>query len=274
VASFKVLDTLNLAQHASVNESGAVNPENDSNSASADAHQGVFVTTRWSVVLKAGCPDPIRSRAALEQLCRAYWHPLYHYVRRRGYRPEDAQDLTQSFFERLLERDALAKADPDRGRFRSFLLTSLKHFLSDEWDKMNARKRGGGQPVLSLDFETEERRLTIEPADPLTPEKVFEQRWAIALLDQVYRRLETEFANQGKRDQFAALRVTLTAPRGTTPYAELARGLGIREGAVKVAVHRLRQRYRELLRETIADTVAGPEEVDDELRHLLQVLAG
>lgn len=251
-----------------------VNPENDSSSASADARQGVFVTTRWSVVLKAGRPDTARSRAALEQLCRAYWHPLYHYVRRRGYRPEDAQDLTQSFFERLLERDALAKADPDRGRFRSFLLTSLKHFLSDEWDKLNAQKRGGGEPVLSLDFETEERRLTIEPADPLTPEKVFEQRWAIALLDQVYRRLETEFASLGKTEQFAALRVTLTAPRGTTPYADLARDLGMREGAVKVAVHRLRQRYRELLRETIADTVAGPEEVDDELRHLMQVLAG
>jgi len=248
--------------------------ENGFSSTSADARQGVFVTTRWSVVLKAGRPDTPRSRAALEQLCRAYWHPLYHYVRRRGYRPEDAQDLTQSFFARLLERESLAHADPQRGRFRSFLLTSLQHFLSDEWDKANARKRGGGQPLLSLDFATEERRVAVEPADPLTPEKVFEQRWAIALLDQVYRRLETEFASQGKTEQFAALRVTLTAPRGATPYAELAGHLCISEGAVKVAVHRLRQRYRKLLRETIADTVAGPEEVDDELRHLLQVLAG
>jgi RNA polymerase sigma factor (sigma-70 family) len=235
---------------------------------------GVFVTTRWSLVLKAGRPDSSRSRAALEQLCRSYWHPLYHYVRRRGYRPEDAQDLTQSFFARLLERDSLAHADPKRGRFRSFLLASLKNFLGDEWDKARARKRGGGQAALSLDFETEERQLSLEPADPRTPESVFERRWAIALLDQVYRRLETEFASVGKAGQFAALRVTLTAPRGSTPYAELAGRLGMSEGAVKVAVHRLRQRYRALLRDTIADTVSGPEEVEDELRHLLQVLAG
>lgn len=232
----------------------------------------VFVTTRWSVVVKAGRHDTPRSQAALEQLCRAYWHPLYHYVRRRGHGPEDAQDLTQSFFERLLERQAIARADRARGRFRSFLLASLKHFLADEWDKQKAKKRGEGK-ILSLDFQTEEKRLPREPIDEETPETAYEKRWAIAMLDQVYQRLETEFVDAGKGELFGVLHVTLTAPRGTTPYAELAGQAGMTEGAVKVAVHRLRRRYREILRETIADTVAGPGEVEDEMRHLLQVLA-
>jgi len=245
-----------------------------SESTSASPARQVFVTTQWSVVLTAADTDTTRSRAALEDLCRAYWHPLYHYVRRRGYGPQDAQDLTQSFFARFLERQAVARADPDRGRFRSFLLKSLKHFLADEWDKARALKRGGGQPVLSLDYETEERRLQPEPAELLTPDKAYERRWAIALLDQVYHQLEAEARRQGKVDQFAVLQTALIAPRGSVAYAELAKRADMTEGAVKVAVHRMRKRYRELLKSTIAETVSGPGEVEDELRHLLGVLAG
>lgn len=236
-------------------------------------HATAFLTTHWSVVLTAGQSDTTRAQDALTRLCEVYWRPLYHYVRRRGYATEDAQDLTQSFFERLLERHALAKADPQRGRFRSFLLASLRNFLSDEWDKRRAQKRGAGR-TFPLDFQAEETRLPHEPAEMLTPEKAFEQRWAIALLDEVYRRLEAEFASSGKVEQFKALRITLTAPRGTTPYGELAREMGLSESAVKVAVHRLRRRYRDLLRQTIADTVAEPGEVEAELRYLLQVLSG
>lgn len=231
-----------------------------------------FVTTHWSVVLTAGRSDTTRAHAALEQLCRGYWHPLYHFIRRRGHAPADAQDLTQGFFEVLLARQVVAEAKPDRGRFRSFLLGSLKHFLADEWDKARAQKRGGGQ-VLPLDFQTEETRLAHEPVETDTPETAYERRWALALLEQVYRRLEEEFRRVGKEKHFAALRVALTGERSAVPYAELGRQLNMTEAAVKMAVHRLRQRYRELLRESIADTVSGPEEVEDELRYLLQILA-
>jgi RNA polymerase sigma-70 factor (ECF subfamily) len=224
-------------------------------------------------VLAAGRSDTPHARAALERLCRGYWHPLYHFVRRRGYGPEDAQDLTQEFFARLLARQAVAQATPERGRFRSFLLASLKHFLADEWDKARARKRGGGR-VLSLDFQTEEARLGHEPAAAPAPDLAYERRWALALLEQVYQRLEEEFRRQGRARQFAALRVALAGERGAVPYAELSRQLELSEGATRVTVHRLRQRYRELLRQAIAETVATPEEVEDELRHLLRVLAG
>lgn len=233
----------------------------------------VFATTHWSVVLIAGRHDTARAQAALERLCRSYWHPLYHYLRRRGYRPEDAQDLTQGFFEKLIARRALAKADPERGRFRSFLLHSLQHFLSDEWDKARAAKRGG-EPAWRCDFPREEARWLETPAESLTPEQAYEQRWAIALLEQVHARLAAEFDRQGKAAQFQALRVALAGRRGDVPYAEIGRQTRQSEGAVKVAVHRLRQRYRALLRETIAETVATPDEVEDELRHLLRVLAG
>lgn len=264
-------------QEPSKDQNGPVNPTGQGRDSTSGPEgraspQSVFVTTHWSLVLRAG-GDTTRARAPLEQLCRQYWHPLYHYIRRRGYGVEDAQDLTQGFFARLLERQVLAQADPHRGRFRSFLLASLKHFLADEWDKARAEKRGGG-PALSLDFQTEETRLVREPADTFTPEKAFEKRWALVLLEQVYRRLENEFGEKGKAGSFAALRVALTGSRGAVPYADIARQTGTTEGAVKVAVHRLRQRYRELLRETIADTVAGPDEVEDELRYLFRVLAG
>ena len=232
-----------------------------------------FVTTHWSVVLTAGRSDTTRARAALENLCRTYWPPLYAYVRRRGHPAADAQDLTQAFFARLLERNAVGEVAPGKGRFRSFLLASLNHFLADEWDKARAQKRGGGQ-VISLDWQSAETRLGELPAEQFTPEKAYERRWALTLLEQVYRRLEEEYRAADKAPLFAALRVALAGKSDAAPYAELAKQLGLSEGAVKVAVHRLRQRYRVLLRNTIADTVSGPDEVEDELRHLFAVLAG
>jgi RNA polymerase sigma factor (sigma-70 family) len=235
--------------------------------------QPVFVTTHWSVVLTAGRSDTTRARIALEKLCQTYWYPLYAYVRRRGYSPEDAQDLTQEFFACLLERNAVATVAPEKGRFRSFLLASMNHFLADEWDKARAQKRGGGK-VMLLDFQTAETRLGEHTAAGLTPEQAFEQRWAIALLEHVYRQLEQEHREQGKAALFDALRYTLTGSSRSAPYADLARKLDLTEGAVKVAVHRLRQRYRVLLRQAIADTVSSPEEVEDELRYLFRTLAG
>ncbi len=235
--------------------------------------RSVFVTTHWSVVLTAGRSETPRARAALETLCRAYWPPLYAYVRRRGHSVEEAQDLTQEFFARLLEHNRVSTADPEKGRFRSFLLTSMDHFLSDEWDKARAKKRGGGK-VTFLDLGDAETKLGEQLAETLTPEKVYERRWALTLLEQVYQRLGQEYEQQGKAALFEALRGSLAGAGGSAPYAELAERLGMTEGAVKVAVHRLRHRYRELLREIIAETVSGPEEVEDELRYLLRTLAG
>jgi RNA polymerase sigma factor (sigma-70 family) len=232
-----------------------------------------FVTTHWSVVAAAGRSDTPRAQEALEKLCQSYWFPLYAYVRRRGHSIEDAQDLTQGFFAHLLAHNAVATADPEKGRFRSFLLGSLNHFLSDEWDKARAEKRGAGKTV-SLDTESAETWLRQQPSENLTPEKAFELRWAITLLEQVYRQLEAEHRQQGKAELFDALRTTLAGPGNSAPYAALAARLGMNEGAVKVAVHRLRQRYRALLRETIAETVATAEEVDEELRYLLRTVAG
>jgi RNA polymerase sigma factor (sigma-70 family) len=224
------------------------------------------------VVLTAGRSDTTHARAALENLCQAYWHPLYAYVRRRGYSPEDAQDLTQEFFARLLERNAVATVTPEKGRFRSFLLASMNHFLADEWDKARAQKRGGGK-VICLDLQSAEMQLGEIPVKKHTPEKAFEHRWAITLLEQVYQHLGKEYREQGKAALFETLRVTLAGKSDAAPYAELARQLAMSEGAVKVAVHRLRQRYRALLRDTIADTVSGPDEVEDELRYLFRTLA-
>ena len=223
-------------------------------------------------MLTAARSDTPRARAALENLCQTYWPPLYAYVRRRGHSPEDGQDLTQEFFARLLGHNAVATVNPDKGRFRSFLLASMNHFLADEWDKARAQKRGGGK-VISFDPQAAETWLTELAAKDLTPEKAFEHRWAITLLEQVYRRLEGEYRQQNKEKLFDGLRPMLTGDSRAAPYAELARHLDMTEGAVKVAVHRLRQRYRELLRDTISDTVAGPEEVEDELRYLFRILA-
>jgi len=236
--------------------------------------QPVFVTTHWSLVVSAGRNDTPHARNALEKLCRGYWFPIYAFVRRQGHRPHDAQDLTQEFFARLLEKKYLAGVDPSKGRFRSFLLASLKHFLANEWDKTKAQKRGGGQVMIPIDIKSAENSGGFEPADKLTAEKIFERRWALTLLEQVLRRLRAEYARDDREKLFEQLKPTLTETSRTVAYAEIATRLGTSEGAVKVAVHRLRQRYRELLRAEIADTVASPGEVEDEIRNLFAALAG
>ena len=233
-----------------------------------------FVTTRWSVVRAAGGSDTTSARAALEKLCRTYWYPLYAYVRRRGHSPEDAQDLTQEFFARLLEGQSLAGADPELGRFRSFLLTCMNHFLTDEWKKAKAKKRGGGREMLSLDWAAAEERFDLEPADNSAPDRIFEKQWALALLAEVLNRLEMEYQQEGKTELFAALKQTLMGSRESQPYAELAASLGMNESAVKVAVHRLRKRYRELIREEIAGTLDRTQDIEQEMRHLFRALSG
>ncbi len=242
-------------------------------SESGDRH-ATFVTTHWSVVLAARRSDTTRAQAALARLCQAYWYPLYAYVRRRGHSPPDAQDLTQEFFARLLEQNWLAQADRERGRFRSFLLAAMSHFLANEWDKARAQKRGGAAQFVPLQLGTAETRYGQEPADPLTPEQLYERRWALALLDEVLNALRKEYAAAGTAELFDALKPCLVGDRQAQPYAALAAQLSMTEGAVKVAVHRLRQRYRQLLREEITNTVASPEEASEEMHHLFTVLAG
>jgi len=233
---------------------------------------GSFLTTHWSVVLTAGSSDTTRSQGALEKLCRAYWFPLYAYVRRRGHSVEDAQDLTQEFFARVLERNWLARADQAKGRFRTFLLTAMERFLANEWDKVRALKRGGGHLNIPIQLDAAETRYGVEPVDTRTPEQAFEYRWALTLLDQVVGQLEGEFNARDQAELFATLKPCLVGDRAGQPYAELAAKLGMEEGAVKVTVHRMRQRYRELLRAEIANTVASPSEVDAEMHHLFNVL--
>ena len=232
-----------------------------------------FTTTHWSVVLAAGRSESPDAQQALERLCQAYWYPLYAFVRRQGHDVHAAQDLTQEFFARLLERNWVANANQEKGRFRSFLLSAMNHFLADEWDKARAQKRGGGVPAVPLQFDTAETRYGVEPADNATPEHSFERRWALTLLEEVLKRLQAEYEQEGKTDLFAALNPCLVGERTAQPYTELAVKLGMNEGSVKAAVHRLRQRYRELLRAEIANTLASPAEVDAEMRHLFNVLA-
>ena len=224
------------------------------------------------MVLAAGRNDTTRAQEALSRLCGTYWYPLYAYVRRRGHSPEEAQDLTQEFFARLLERQKLADITREKGRFRSFLLTALKHFLADEWKKARRQKRGGGR-LVSLDAQTAETRYALEPVDAQTPERVFEQNWAIALLDRVFDQLQHEYESGGKGELFAELKFSLTGDRGTVPYAELSVRFKMPENTVKTLVHRLRQRYRELLRVEVASTVATPDEIEEELRSLFRALA-
>jgi RNA polymerase sigma-70 factor (ECF subfamily) len=236
--------------------------------------QARFATTRWSIVLRAGRPDAPEAGDALGRLCRTYWYPLYARVRRQGYSAHDAQDLTQGFFARLLGSDLIARADPARGKFRSFVLTALKHFIVDEWDKARAQKRGGGQAAVSFDADAAEKRFHAEPADEAAPDRAFDRQWALVLLGEVLNRLEGEYRDASKARQFAILKAALTGPRETQPYARLAAELGTSEGAVKIAVHRLRQRYRALLEQEIAQTVASPAEAAEELNHLFRALAG
>lgn len=234
--------------------------------------QACFQDTHWSVVLAAGRSDSPRATAALETLCRAYWPPLYAFVRRRGYSPEEAQDLTQEFFARLLQRNDLATVSPEKGRFRSFLLTVLKHFLVNEWHRGRCQKRGGGQVAMALDALPVEARCQIEGMETVTPETVFERHWAFTVLDRTLARLREEYARTGRSDLFDLLIQTLPGQERTVPRAELAGRCGISIGAVDVAVHRLRRRYGELLREEIAHTVSDPGEIDDEIRHLRALL--
>jgi RNA polymerase sigma factor (sigma-70 family) len=233
-----------------------------------------FATTRWSQVIAAGADQTLESREALARLCELYWYPLYAYVRRWGHDADQAQDLTQEFFARLLEKHYLRAADPARGRFRSFLLASLKHFLSNERDRITAVKRGGRATVISLEFENAEGRYSREPPDQETPETVYERRWALTLLERTLGRLRAEFRATGKESVFARLEGYLTGEKETLPYADIGESLGMSEGAVKVAVHRLRRRFGALLREEIAETVSDPAQVDDEVRDLFRALKG
>ncbi len=232
----------------------------------------VFATTHWSVVLNAANPGSTEAGEALERLCRAYWYPLYAFVRRKGHDAVEAQDLTQAFFARLLEKNYLAQADRARGRFRTFLLSALNHFLADEWDKANRQKRGGGKVVVSFDQAAAEERYQMEPVDELDPAKIYERRWVTTLFDNVFNRLEQEFTAQDKSDHFAHLRDLLTGEKPDNTYAEIGERLGMSESAVKKAVQRMRERYRQLFREEIAQTVGSAAEIEDELRHVSAVI--
>jgi len=227
-----------------------------------------FATTHWSVVLSAGRDSPAAARAALSALCEAYWYPLYAYVRRRGSSSDDAHDLTQAFFAQILEKGSLSAADPAKGKFRAFLLASMKNFLANDRDRVRAAKRGGGRRIFSIDGAAAERRYVAEPADPETPEKLFERRWALALLERTLDRLRAIHAESGRAGELGRLRVYLTGEAGAPPYRETARDLGMTEEAVKAAVHRLRRRYREELRREIAETVTDPREIAEEIRDL------
>jgi RNA polymerase sigma factor (sigma-70 family) len=229
-----------------------------------------FPTTRWTMVVAAGGPRRKEARSALAALCESYWYPLYAYLRRRGYPADQAQDLTQEFFIRVLEGRYVDRADPEKGRFRAFLLTSLKFFVADEEDRNRAKKRGGGA-LLPLEFSSGEDRYQREPAHDETPERIFERRWALTVLDRVVEKLRDEFVHHGRPEHFERLKVFLLG-QSDAPYAALAREMNTSEGALKVAIHRLRKRYRELFRQEIADTVADPAEAETELRYLAGVL--
>ncbi len=231
-----------------------------------------FPTTDWCLVVAAGDPDAPRSKESLAALCGAYWYPIYAYIRHRGYAPESAQDLTQDFFTRVLEKGLFAEADPDRGRFRSFLRTVCGHYLANRRDRERAHKRGGGRAPLSIDSADAESRYIREPVHELTPERIFDRSWALTLLARVYEQLHREYEDAGRGTVIDELRAVLTEDPKAAPYSKIAARLGISVGAVRVAVHRLRRRYGILLRREIAATVHDPSEVDDEIRALFAAL--
>jgi RNA polymerase sigma factor (sigma-70 family) len=228
--------------------------------------------THWSAVLAARQPGSPRAAAAMEELCRGYWYPLYAYIRRRGYQVEEAQDLTQAFFAGMIENHWLKSADPQRGRFRSFLLGAMNHFLAKDWRHAHTLKRGGGKTFVSLD-DTAERRYVSEPASDLTPEKIYERRWAWSLFERAVSRLREQYTAAGKGRLYDALKGFLADDVAEGDYARLGAELEMTPGAVRTAVHRLRERYRELVREEVAHTVADPAEVEDEIRSLLAALS-
>ncbi len=233
-----------------------------------------FTTTHWSVVLAAADSNPAAAQAALERLCQTYWYPLYVFVRRQGNSPEDAQDLTQAFFARVLEKNYFGQVDQAKGRFRAFLLAALKHFLSDQRDYRDAAKRGGGKTMLSFDTQTAEDRYQFEPADMMAPDKLYERRWAFTLLENARTQLRREYAAAGKAEMYDALNVWERGSSDGATYLEVAHGLGKTESAVKSESFRLRQRYFELVRSEIAQTVATATEIDEEVRYLLNVIGG
>ncbi|MCP5522264.1 MAG: sigma-70 family RNA polymerase sigma factor [Verrucomicrobiales bacterium] len=245
----------------------------DPNPDPAPAPAGCFATTHWSVVLAAGHGSETAAGQALETLCQTYWYPIYAYVRRRGYRVEDAQDLTQEFFAMLLRRNDFSRPDPSRGRFRSFLLTALNHFLTSDWQHRHTQRRGGGYAFRSWDHAEAERRYATEPESALTPEKLFERRWAAALLEQVMARLQAECRANGKIDVFEALKDSLWGQRTSPGYAELARRWDTTDDAIRAMAYRLRQRYRALIHAEIAQTVSSPEEIEAEVRNLVHALS-
>jgi RNA polymerase sigma factor (sigma-70 family) len=246
---------------------------NGPNSQTGPGNNASFTATHWSVVLAAGEQQSSPAAQALETLCRTYWYPLYAYIRRRGYGPEDAQDLTQEFFRRLLQKNYPAQADRTKGKFRSFLLLTLNHFLSDEQERARARKRGGRQVIVALNGLNPEDRYRLEIAGVLDPEKLFERRWAQTILDQALARLRAEFVAEGKAEQYEILKAFEPGEQKSMSYAEAAAQLGASESAVKSLIHRLRQRHRELVREEIAQTVTTEAEIDEELRHLIAVIS-
>ena len=244
-----------------------------SESDNAPPAHGQFTTTHWSVVLAAGTGRAPGAQDALERLCRAYWYPLYAFVRRLGHPHANAQDLTQGFFAYLLERDLVARADRRAGRFRSFLLGSLKHFLAHEHERATALKRGGGQPVISLDQFDPEERYALEPPDAATPETIFDQRWALQQIQNALSRLRAEYASAGRGPLFDLLKDYVWGDKNALGLAEIAGRLDLTEEAVKKSVQRLRQRFRDSLRAEVAQTVATPDQIDEELRHLRAALS-
>ena len=233
---------------------------------------GAFCTTRWSIVLQAGRGEDRRAAEALEQLCRAYWYPLYGHARRQGYTPEDAQDLTQGFFASLIERQDLATVAPEKGRFRTFLLTAFGHYLANEWRRGQRQRRGGGQAVFSFDALSAEERYRAEPAALETPGLAYDQLWASTVMEQAMDRLRDDYVRSGRGDLFQALKPLLSGDAGGRSRADLATELGVEVGALDVAVHRLRRRYGEFIRAIIAETVSDPGEVDAEIQHLRSVV--
>lgn len=239
-----------------------------------DQNKKSFETTHWSLVVAAGHSSNANRQQALATLCERYWHPLYAYVRRQGYSVNDAQDLTQEFFCRLLEKKVLHAADRERGRFRNFLLASLKHFLANEWDRNHAQKRGGHGITLSLDFSCAEDGLAYEPSHDITPEKLYDRNWALLVLEHTLSRLRAEYVAKGRETLFNVLKPVLTGDQPKIAMKDYAEALNITEGAVKVAIHRLRQHYRKALHDEISQTTAKESEVDAEIRYLMEALSG